>query len=323
MQKGAYGNRLGRSFRMSNPPTLTTHTAGKQPLAVTEVFCDTPDYGFTAPIAAESSYIVGLQLRGLQRHALWLDGRPVPVRPIVPGTTHFYDLERHPIAYIKDPFHPLFFYVPRTALTELSEELGTREASDLRYRPGEFIDDPVIRHLGLSLLPALHAQRENHQLFVDHVLLALRAHLLSAYGDVRHRSPSMRGGLAPWRQRQATELMREHLVDGIPLALVAKACDLSCSAFVRAFKKSTGLSPHQWLIAQRIELALKLMRDDHSLTLADVALAAGFADQSHFTRTFTCKMGVSPGAWRGAIEPRPARRTDGGLNASGMDDPPH
>ncbi len=110
-----------------------------------------------------------------------------------------------------------------------------------------------------------------------------------------------RGGLAPWQQRQAMELMREHVTDGIALVLVAKACDLSCSAFVRAFRQSTGISPHQWLIRRRIELALSLMRD-RSLPLIEVALAAGFADQSHFTRTFTRKMGVSPGAWRNATD---------------------
>jgi AraC-like DNA-binding protein len=173
--------------------------------------------------------------------------------------------------------------------------------NDLRHTPGEFLADPVIHHLGLCLLSALHAPREVHQLFVDQVLLALRTHLLLSYGNARCHASKPRGGLAPWQQRQAMELMREHVTDGIALALVAKACDLSCSAFVRAFRQSTGTSPHQWLIQRRIELALSLMRD-RTLPLIEVALAAGFADQSHFTRTFTREMGVSPGAWRNATD---------------------
>lgn len=299
MRAGAYGHRLATSFGLDNPPMMSSQTSGGIRLAVTELQCNTPDYGFTAPIAREPAYLLGLQLRALQHHELWLDGRPVAVRPITPGTTHVYDLERDPVAYLPEPFHPLFFYVPRSALTELSEELGTPPVNDLHNQPGQFIDDPVINHLGHCLLPPLHAAQKNHQLYVDHVLLALRTHLLTTYGGVRCPSSVPHGGLAPWQQRQSMELMREHLVDGIPLALVAKACDLSCSAFVRAFKQSTGESPHQWLILRRIDLAMQLMRD-RSLPLTDIAYAAGFADQSHFTRMFTRKMGMSPGVWRNA-----------------------
>jgi AraC-like DNA-binding protein len=282
---------------MNDPPTLTAQTVGRQRLAVTELIHDDTDFGFSAPIAKEEAYLVGLQLRAQQRHDLWLDGRSMPVKPFMAGTTSFYDLERNPVAYMYEPFHPMFFYIPRAALNELADEMHTAPVSDLCNQPGESIDDPIIRHLGLSLLPALHAVRRNNQLLVDHVLLALRTHLVLTYGGVRCRDSIPRGGLAPWQQRQAMALMREHIVDGIPLALVAKACDLSCSAFVRAFKQSTGMSPHQWLIQRRIDQALELMRD-RTLPLTEIALAAGFADQSHFTRMFTRKLGVSPGAWR-------------------------
>lgn len=297
MQCEAYGNRLATSFNMNDPPTLTAQTIGKHRLAVTELIHDGTDFGFSAPIANEAAYLIGLQLRAQQRHDLWLEGRSVAVQPFMAGTTHFYDLQRDPVAYMYEPFHPLFFYLPRAALAELADELGTAPIDDLRHRPGESVDDPIIRHLGLSLLPAMHAAHRNNQLFVDHVLLALRTHLVLTYGGVRRHDSIPRGGLAPWQQRQAMALIREHIVDGIPLALVAKACDLSCSAFVRGFKQSTGMSPHQWLIQRRIDQALELMRD-RTLPLTEIALAAGFADQSHFTRMFTRKLGVSPGAWR-------------------------
>ncbi|MBD8873681.1 AraC family transcriptional regulator [Rhodanobacter sp. DHB23] len=299
MKHEAYGGRLGKSFNMSAPPNLTAHTSGRHRLAVTELMHDATDFGFSTPIAREEAWLVGLQLRAQQRHELWLDGRSMAVKPFMAGTTSFYDLERNPIAYMYEPFHPLFFYIPRAALNELSDELRTAPVSDLRNQPGQSVDDPIIRHLGLSLQPALRAERKNNQLFVDHVLLALRTHLVLTYGGVRSRNAIPRGGLAPWQQRQAMELMREHIVGGIPLELVAKACDISCSAFVRGFKQSIGMSPHQWLIHRRIDYAIELMRD-HTLPLTEIALAAGFADQSHFTRIFTRKLGVSPGTWRNA-----------------------
>ncbi|WP_447736434.1 hypothetical protein [Rhodanobacter soli] len=185
MQHGAYGDRLAASFRLSEPPTLTSHTAGGARMAATELARDEPGYGFTAPIAAEPAYLVGLQLRAVQRHELWLDGRAVAVKPITPGTTHFYDLERNPVAYLPEPFHPLFFYMPRAALAEQAEELGDPGIDDLRHTPGEFLADSVVHQFGLCLLPALHARNEVHQLFVNHVLLAdFRA------GSCRHRRRS-------------------------------------------------------------------------------------------------------------------------------------
>lgn len=73
--------------------------------------------------------------------------------------------------------------------------------------------------------------------------------------------------------------------------------DLSVSHFSRAFRISTGLPPHQWLLRRRVEAAQQLMtvRD---LPLSEIAISAGFANQSHFTRVFSAVVGVGPGAWR-------------------------
>ena len=67
--------------------------------------------------------------------------------------------------------------------------------------------------------------------------------------------------------------------------------------FSRAFRQSTGVSPHQWLLKRRADQTKSLLRD-RTLPLSDVALSCGFADQSHFTRVFARLAGISPGAWR-------------------------
>jgi AraC family transcriptional regulator len=252
----------------------------------------------TAPLSNDNAYLIGLQLRGLHRHELWLDGRPVAMRSSDAGMSCIYDLQRSPVAWLNEPFHSLQFYIPRTALAEAAGELG-HAINDLVYEPGGFVADPVINSLGQCLLPLLREGASNNQLFVDHVLLALNGHLLSSYGGLPAAATLVQGGLAPWQQRRATELLQEHLVDGIALVELARACRLSPSAFVRGFKKSLGVPPHQWLLLRRIDRAIELMRD-HSVQLAEIALSAGFADQSHFTRIFTRKMGIGPGAWRRA-----------------------
>jgi AraC family transcriptional regulator len=72
---------------------------------------------------------------------------------------------------------------------------------------------------------------------------------------------------------------------------------LSVSHFSRAFRRTMGVAPHSWLLARRIEVAKERLRDCR-LSLSDVALACGFADQTHLTRVFTRMVGVSPGAGR-------------------------
>jgi AraC-like DNA-binding protein len=83
----------------------------------------------------------------------------------------------------------------------------------------------------------------------------------------------------------------------LTLQQVAAEFGLSVSHFSRAFRISTGLPPHQWLLQQRIMAAKQLMtvRD---LPLSEIAISAGFANQSHFTRVFSAAVGVSPGIWR-------------------------
>ncbi len=298
MQFSAHGRRLARSFHLEDAPTLFGSSAGGGMMAVTELRSDEGNGGMSAPLGREDAYLIGLQLRSIRHHELWLDGAPVPPRACAEGMSCFYDLKRNPIAWLAEPFHSLHFHVPREALTEVASELGQTTA-ELDCEEGAFVNDATIHNLGRCLLPLMHEQQSTNQLFVDHVLLALRGHLLTTYGGHRPAEVTSRGGLTPWQQRRATELMCEHVVDGIALLDLARACRLSSSAFVRAFRKSMGVPPHQWLLMRRIDRSIELMRD-HSVQLADVALSAGFADQSHFTRIFARRMGISPGAWRTA-----------------------
>lgn len=297
MHQGIFGERLGRSFDLGDPPTILSSTPGGHALAATEIRFDPAAEGFSAPLGKDDGYLVGLHFRSLRRHELWLDGAQVPVQPFEIGCSCIYDLKRAPVAWLGEPLHSLNFYVPCKALCELAEEQGRPAWTELSYEPGRFVDDGVINSLGHCLLPALHGEHRGNQLFVDHVLLAVRDHLASSYGSGRPMCHVIQGGLAAWQQRKAKEMMREHLVEGIALTELAQACRLSTSAFVRAFRKSLGMPPHQWLMQRRIDRSVELMRN-RSMPLAEVALSCGFADQSHFTRSFGRRMGRSPGAWR-------------------------
>jgi AraC family transcriptional regulator len=81
------------------------------------------------------------------------------------------------------------------------------------------------------------------------------------------------------------------------VAELARECGLSSGYFSRAFRLTTGITPHQWLIRKRVERARQLLLGN-GLRLVDIALVCGFVDQSHFTRVFTRFEGESPGKWR-------------------------
>jgi len=296
-QQGAYGSRLGNAFRMPKAPVLSTRVLQKSTLAVTELKCDEPNFGRTAPIAQEDAYLVALQLRACPNHDLYFDGRLTRPANYTEGVTSIYDLRRDPVADIRDPFHCLMFYMPRAALNEIASEAGERRTKDLRHQPGVSVDDPVVRHMLSALLPAMADPRGAHPLFLDHMALALTAHMAVTYGGISANAMRPRSGLSPWQERRAKELMMACLDQEISLSRLAQECGLSVRHFARAFRLSTGIPPHRWLLRHRITRAKELLRT-RELPLADVAAFCGFADQSHFTRVFTGIAGVSPGVWR-------------------------
>ncbi len=127
--------------------------------------------------------------------------------------------------------------------------------------------------------------------------LGLGAHVAQTYGGMQARSRPLQGGLAPWQEKRSKEMLASDLAGAMPLSEIATACGLSISHFSRAFRRSTGLAPHAWLLHVRVEGAKAMLRQREA-SLSMIALACGFADQSHFTRVFTRHVGLSPGAWR-------------------------
>jgi AraC family transcriptional regulator len=104
-------------------------------------------------------------------------------------------------------------------------------------------------------------------------------------------------GLAPWRLARVTGHIDRHLDDRLTNAGLAALVRLNQDHFARAFKASVGRPPHAYVVARRIEHAKSLLTGSN-LTLCEIALAAGFADQAHLTRRFKESVGVSPASWR-------------------------
>ncbi|MCP4620832.1 MAG: helix-turn-helix transcriptional regulator [Bradyrhizobium sp.] len=297
-QAGAFVRKFGRFLHLKDaPPSLMTRSLRSVEVAVTETRDDNPVSRLSGSLTWEDAFLVSLKLHDYPDCELWERGKCVRKADVRAGATYLYDLKRDPRYVIDKPFHSLFFYVPRSALDGIAEQFGAPRVGDLACELGVGHDDAVIRHLGASLQQGLRRQEETNQLFVDHMMLALTAHVAKTYGGLRGTGAANRGGLAPWQVKRACERLEADLGAKLSLQQIAAELDLSVSHFSRAFRNSTGLPPHQWLVRQRVEAAKRLMgvRD---LSLSEIAISAGFANQSHFTRVFSAVVGVSPGVWR-------------------------
>lgn len=296
--EGAYGQRHGKFLRMPEVPlSLMTRSIRGVALAATETRHDNPVPGLSGQFLPEDAYLVSLKLRNYPDCENWECGRSAAKTDVRAGATYLYDLKRNPQFVIDKPFHSIFFYLPRSALNDVARQVGSRRMGELEYQPGIGADDAIVRHLGAVVLQALHRPGEANQLFVDHTMLALTAHVCSAYGRLHSSRQPVRGGLASWQAKRACERLSADLCGKLSLQQIAAEFGLSANHFARAFRISTGLPPHQWLLKQRVEAAKQLM-NVRELALSEIAISAGFANQSHFTRVFSAVVGVSPAVWR-------------------------
>jgi AraC family transcriptional regulator len=135
------------------------------------------------------------------------------------------------------------------------------------------------------------------RLFMDSVEQAMAVALVNGHA-VRHRPVQLyRGGLGSARLRRIKELVHTKLEDDLSLDEMAESVGLSTAHFARMFRKSTGESPHQFVLRQRLERAKAMLRVPDARVL-DVAVACGFKTQQHFAQVFRDLSGVSPTEYR-------------------------
>jgi AraC-like DNA-binding protein len=266
-------------------------------LAVTELHAKDPPLRISDSIARQDAFLIGCQLRDRRPFEYWEEGRSVGTCSVRAGEVTIRDLRRDPQSMTVGPFHSVLWFVPRASLNAVADEANAPHVDELPTDPCVGIADSAIQLLSASMLPALRTPQQVNRLFSDHVSIALAAHVAHAYSGQRAEPRLLRGGLAPWQQRRAMEMLVADLTGATPLTEIAGACGLSMGHFARAFRRSTGLAPHAWLLKARVDHAMTLLRQPDP-SLSEVALACGFADHSHFSRVFTRHTGQSPRDWR-------------------------
>jgi AraC family transcriptional regulator len=213
--------------------------------------------------------------------------RPGVVTVIPAGSTSRWDIHQ--------PMHVVQLYLPHRTLERVAGEADTATPSDLLERTGH--PDLITSRLLLSAADALEGSEALDALFRQQLTDLLATRLLAAHtGSPTTFQPTM-GGLSPIALRRAIERLRSESDADVSLAALASDADLSRFHFCRAFKESTGLSPHAWLRQHRLEQAMNMLRDTDT-SVASVAAELGYASQTAFAAAFRKLTGETPSDWR-------------------------
>ena len=115
----------------------------------------------------------------------------------------------------------------------------------------------------------------------------------TAEAATRQPALNVKGGLSVRSVHRVQEFLRENFSRKLTLAEMAAVCGLSPYHFVRAFSRTFGAPPHQYVLDLRLDFAERLLADS-GMTIADIAHLSGFSSQSHFTTVMKKYRRVTP-----------------------------
>jgi AraC family transcriptional regulator len=235
---------------------------------------------------------------GTVQHAERRSGRSVAKGTFRPGAVIIIPEGSSSRWDIPKPVDVVQLYLPPTTLERVARETNTATAVDLLERTGH--PDPVTSRLLLSAADGLEGNSALDTLFRHQLIDLLATRLLAAHTASPTTFEPTMGGLSPKVLLRAIERLRSDSDADVSLAALASDAGLSRSHFCRAFKESTGLSPHAWLRQYRLEQAMNMLRDTDT-SIVSVAAELGYASQTAFAAAFRRLTGETPSDWRRGV----------------------
>ncbi len=157
--------------------------------------------------------------------------------------------------------------------------------------------DDLIQSIFSTLRSELNMAGIGGNLLVDSLKTALVIHLLRHYCTTSPKLFSTATGLSTAQLQLVTDYIRDHLDLDLKLTDLSAIAQISPYHFLRLFKKSLGITPHQYILKQRLERAKYLLQFSQ-LDISEIAFRVGFCDASHLTRCFRKSLGRTPSQWR-------------------------
>ena len=162
------------------------------------------------------------------------------------------------------------------------------------------IRDPVIEAITLNLAQEAAGGSPAGQLYAEAGCEFLAHHLIYRYSSLSRAPPRSVGGLSGGRLRQVLEYIEHTLGQPIKLRELAALAGISARHFERAFRQSTGSSPHAYVMERRLHMARDLLINQPELPIEQITLRLGFSSGSHFSSAFRRRTGLTPTNFRKA-----------------------
>ncbi|WP_160006109.1 AraC family transcriptional regulator [Rhizobium sp. 18055] len=250
--------------------------------------------GLVTTPATQKGYLIGITLEGGHRRRVFREHHS-SVYDFEQDAIYVRDLSEDYKAELSGAFNFVLLEVSREMLREIADDEPALKATDLQTIFAT--PDPTLAGLARALFSWSARNQAPSSLFIDQMSIAMGVHLLHRYGSGGISVARRQRTLSRWNENKAKALIASRLSGDVSVAELASECNLSAGMFIRAFRQTTGRTPHQWLTEQRVQRAQDLLLKSQT-SLVEISAACGFADQSHFTRVFSKVIGTSPGAWR-------------------------
>jgi AraC family transcriptional regulator len=196
-----------------------------------------------------------------------------------------------------EPPQTLYLHLDTELLCRTAQEIADCDYTRLVLIESPGFQDPLLTQMGLALWRELEQPSPAGNLYAQTAAQMLAVHLLRHYifGGQAFKEPSQ--GLTQQQMRRITDFVQAQLGQDLSLEALAQQIGFSPYHFARLFRQTTGESPHQFVLRQRIERAQQLL-EKKDLPLVHIALESGFANQSHLTQAFKRQLGLTPRAYR-------------------------
>jgi AraC family transcriptional regulator len=192
------------------------------------------------------------------------------------------------------------FYISPTFMLKTASEAFDNEIDAIELHDVLGTDDPVLSWINEQMVREVAAGSPGGRLCYDALSLQASVHILRKYASMRFKMPSSHGRFRPAHARLIEDYVAQNISRNITLDELATLCCCTPVQFARKFNAHYGIRPHAFVLKQKVEQACQLLRKG-TLSLKEIALVSGFADQSHLNRVFRQHLNCTPAEYRGLV----------------------
>ncbi|WP_186420103.1 AraC family transcriptional regulator [Bosea sp. CS1GBMeth4] len=242
---------------------------------------------------------VAITLYDVRRHVLIENGRVRRDAPVRAGRFRIGQPGRSVVVDAVPEVRSgklLLFYLGEALLREAGAARGSAGPIALMDKVWD-AEDPMLEMSARRLVEASESGVRPNALLAEQVAYTLALHLSDRYAAPETRMSGHLPGLDEAMRQRVAEFVLDDPAAPITLTAMAQVAGMSPSHFIRSFKRTTGMTPHRFVVEQRV-LAARRLLETSDLPIVEVALAAGFSSQSHFGVAFRAVTGESPARYR-------------------------